>query len=290
VDRSEWNLDDAVRGSDLVVLAVPASAVSEVFQAIGPHLKDGAVVTDTTSTKRQVLQWADELLPSMVGFVGGNPLVGGGLSGAKDASPSIFQGARYAVVASPKAPQQAVSEVVKMVEAVGSQSFFLDKDEHDSFVAAMAGLPTVLSAALMLAAAKSPSWREINKFAGPEFKDLTKLAGADPAVTYGMFRTNADMMSHWIDEMIAQLGQLKTLNAAPDADARDGALMNALIASWEARARMEAGVNQSETLREALPTASEGMMQVFLGSAASKLIGRERKKDDPHSYDRRRLS
>ena len=290
VDTPEWNLDDAVRGADLVILAVPAAAVHGIFEAIGPHLKEGAVVTDTTATKRQVLEWADELLPETVGFVGGNPLVGAGLSGNKDASPSIFQGAKYAIVASPRAPQYAVAAVVKMVEDIGAKAFFLDRDEHDSFIAAMTGLPAVLSAALMLAAAKSPSWREINQFVGSEFKDMTRLAAADPAVTHGMFRTNADMMAHWIDEMIAQLHQIKGMVEDESRDAADGPLMNALIASWEARARMEAGVGQSETLREPMPTASDGMMQMFLGSAASKVLGRQRNNKDPHAYDRRRLS
>lgn len=291
VDKAEWNLDDAVRGADTVILCVPASAVKDIMVAIGPHLKDDAVVTDTTATKRQVLQWADEILPARVGFVGGNPLVGGGLSGNKAASPAIFQGAKYAIVASPRAPQPAVSAVVRMVEDIGAKAFFLDKDEHDSFIAAMTGLPAVVAASLMLAAAKSPSWREISHFVGPEFKDMTRLADMDPAVTYGMVRTNADMMAHWLDEMIAQLQQAKGMVTDPDVDGAGGPLMNALIAAWEAHGRMEAGINQSDTLREALPTASEGMMQVFFGSAMSRAFRLDKsKKKDPHAYDRRRLN
>ncbi|MSQ08908.1 MAG: prephenate dehydrogenase [Dehalococcoidia bacterium] len=290
VDRTEWNMDDAVRGSDMVVVAVPASAVRDIFEAVGPHLKEGAVVTDTTATKRQVLAWADELLPATVGFVGGNPLVGGGKTGAKDASPAIFQGAKYAVVASPKSPQAAVASVVKMIEDIGAQAFFLDRDEHDSFIAAMTGLPVVVEAALMLAAAKSPSWREISRFLGDEFKNSTTLAGADPAVTHGMIRTNTDMMTHWIEEMIAQLQQIKGMVEDESRDDSDGPLMNALIAAWEARARMEAGIGQSDTLREAMPTASDGMMQMFLGSGVSKMMKRTEKVRDPHEYDRRRLT
>ncbi len=290
VDRSEWNLDDAVRDSDLTVLAVPAAAVKDVFEAIAPHLKPGAVVTDTASTKRQVLDWADEILPKHAGFVGGDPLVKPGAAGKKDASPAIFQGTKYAIVAGAKAPGDAVSAVVRMVESIGAKAFFVDRDEHDSFVTAMRGLPTVLSAALMLSTAKSPSWREIAQFAGDEFDRMTHLADTDPALTHGMLRTNADMMTHWIDELIGQLQQLRSMAQDESRDSSDGPLANALIAAWEARARMEAGISQSNTLREPLPTASDGMMQMFLGSAASKMLGRERKKSDPHSYDRRRLN
>ncbi|MBM3957978.1 MAG: prephenate dehydrogenase/arogenate dehydrogenase family protein, partial [Gemmatimonadetes bacterium] len=47
VDRTEWNLDKAVAGADIVILAVPVAATPEIFRAIGPHLAEGAIVTDT---------------------------------------------------------------------------------------------------------------------------------------------------------------------------------------------------------------------------------------------------
>ena len=290
VDRSEWALDDAVRDSDIVVVAVPATSVRDVFEAIAPHLKPGAIVTDTTATKRVVQAWADELLPSETAFVGGNPLIGTGLSGSKAATPAVFQGAKYCVVAAPLAPQEAVGAVVRMTEDIGSKAMFIDKDEHDSFMAAMTGLPTVVSAALMLAVAKSPSWRELNQFSKSEFTELTKLASADPAVTHGLFDTNSDMMVHWLDEMIDQLTQLKSF--AQDAAGLEpqGPLANAMVAAWEARARMEAGVNQSETLREPLPTASDGIMNMVMGSAAAKLFRQNKKVKDPNTYDRSKIN
>ncbi len=288
-DRTEWNLDDAVRGSDLVIVAVPASSVQDVFEAVAPHLKPGVVVTDTTATKRMVQIWADELLPPEVSFVGGNPIVGMGLSGSASASPAIFQGAKYCIVAAPRAPQEAVASVVSLAEAIGAKPMFIDKDEHDSFIAAMNGLPTLVSAALMLTAAKSPSWREISQFSKGQFNEVTKLASADPSVTRGLFDTNSDMMVHWVDEMIAQLTQLKMLAADPTNSEASGPLLNALVAAWEARARMEAGVNQSETLRDTLPTASEGMMTMFMGSMGAKLF-RADKKRDPNTYDRNKLN
>ena len=44
-DRAEWNLDEAVDGADLIVLAIPAYAIPEVLEAAARHLKDGATVT-----------------------------------------------------------------------------------------------------------------------------------------------------------------------------------------------------------------------------------------------------
>src|SRR4051812_43454216 len=70
VDHTEWDLTKAARDADLIVIAVPPLAVRDVFESIAPHLKVGATVTDVTSTKVDVMRWANELLPETAHFVG----------------------------------------------------------------------------------------------------------------------------------------------------------------------------------------------------------------------------
>ena len=63
IDHAEHNLPRAVEGAALVIVATPITTVAEVFQQIALHLTPGAVVTDTASTKAQVMSWADDILP-----------------------------------------------------------------------------------------------------------------------------------------------------------------------------------------------------------------------------------
>ena len=42
-----------------MIVAVPPVSMEGVFHAIAPHLAEGAVVTDTASTKGHVLRWAE---------------------------------------------------------------------------------------------------------------------------------------------------------------------------------------------------------------------------------------
>ena len=291
-DRAEWNLDEAVDGADLIVLAIPAYAIPEVLEAAARHLKDGATVTDTANTKRAIIEVAEEILPSGVGFVGGNPLVGGGQTGQDNASAAIFAGSRWAIVASPGTPQGSVSEVTQMVESLGAKAFFVDAHEHDSYMAAVNGLPTLVSAALMSTAASSPSWREISRFASSEFNSMTELAEVDPAANYAMCNTNSDMLVHWIDQVTERLNGMKSLiQDDEDREDPDGQLMDTFVHSWEARVRVVAGIEPgSETsLHGQLPTAGEGIMQMFLGGAGARLLGRTGDKRDPTKYDRSRL-
>ncbi|MDQ4045544.1 MAG: prephenate dehydrogenase/arogenate dehydrogenase family protein, partial [Chloroflexota bacterium] len=75
VDATEWALGKAVSDADIVIVSTPVQTMREVFGDIAEFLKPGAIVTDTGSTKVDVLEWATEL-PSTVSFVGGHPMAG----------------------------------------------------------------------------------------------------------------------------------------------------------------------------------------------------------------------
>src|SRR5687767_15982667 len=54
----------AVRGADLVVLCTPVRTFPELLRAIGPALEPGALVTDVGSTKRSIVEAAEQMLPA----------------------------------------------------------------------------------------------------------------------------------------------------------------------------------------------------------------------------------
>src|SRR5947207_11745765 len=70
VDRGAWDLAKAAREADVVVLATPVNGMREVMEDLAPHLRPGTIVTDTGSTKAQVVAWANQILPREVHFVG----------------------------------------------------------------------------------------------------------------------------------------------------------------------------------------------------------------------------
>ena len=50
--------EKAVQQADLVILATPILAMPDLLEQIAPVLKRGVLVTDTASTKVQILNWA----------------------------------------------------------------------------------------------------------------------------------------------------------------------------------------------------------------------------------------
>lgn len=291
VDRSEWNLDDAIDGSEIVLLATPANAVYDIFDAIGSRLIRGALIIDTSSSKRAVTDWAEELLPSSVDFVGIDPLVGGGFRGQKDAHYTLFDGKRIAVMPSVTTNESAVKRTVKLIEDIGGRSVFMDIDEHDSFSAAVNGLPLVVAASLLSVASASPSWREISRFVDSNFQDITRPASQDPALGHATAVTNPDMMVHWIDQFIGVLSMVR--DGIADEETRyntDSPLADIFVNAWEQKLRIENGIEPGVASENPLPTAGEATMNLMLGRIGQQLMNRSRlAHKDPTKYDRRRM-
>ncbi len=231
VDRAEWNLPQAVADAALVVIATPAGAVEQVLRDIAPHLHPDCVVTDTASTKAQIVAAAPRLLPAGVSFVGGHPMAGKETSGIEEAEAGLFQGSTYCVVPSPGARDEAVSLVVGLVGAVGAKPLFIDPVEHDSYVAAISHLPYLAAVSLVKVAAGSPAWRDIAKVAATGFRDTTRVASGDTTMHRDICLTNREALLHWLDAYLGEVARLRAVLA----DGDSGALEQALRQAKEAR-------------------------------------------------------
>lgn len=275
IDRGAWDLSKAVRDADVVVLATPVMSMREVMQDLAINLKPGAIVTDTGSTKGQVLAWADELLPKEVHFVGGHPMAGKTQS-IEGADADLFSGATWCVSPSVRASEDAVRTVLGLVAATGAEPFFIDPGEHDAYVAGVSHVPFALSASLMNAVSRDPSWREMKTLTAGGFRDTTRLAAGSPAMHRDILLTNRDSAVRWIDAVTATLGELRQ-TLASDTESTPEQLESFFSEARDARA-----VWATQTTREgellqgtAAELSPEGvgdhMGRMFLGGFAKRL-------------------
>lgn len=271
VDRTEWNLPAAVEKANVVVLATPVGEMKALFGHIADCLAEDCVVTDTASTKRQVLAWAEEMLPPSVTFVGGHPVVAREAFGIEGADAGLFSGRLYCLTPSSQARPNAIDLVSKLVGAIGAEPYFVDAVEHDGLVAATGHLPLVVSTALVRAAAAAPAWREISRMAASDFLSVSRLASGDPAGHAGICEANRENIVRWLDAYIAALGEMRRLIV-------DGgqALETAFSEAKAARDTCELGRMEDTSVRVDIPTAREQLGQTFFGSSG-RLFKRDKK-------------
>ena len=266
--KVESNLSNAIRGADVVIYATPVLAMREMMEASVNDFEEGCVVTDVGSSKKVVIEWADEILPESVSFVGGHPMAGKELSGPTNADGDLFKGKAYCIIPSVTAEKSAVSSVTTLAESIGAKPFFIGVDEHDSFVAAASHLPFMMSVALMGTASKSANWEDIAQLASSGFASLSRLASGDPIMHRDICVSNPKPIVAWMDAYIREMYDLRNMLAnenGPDPEAVHQVFVDAM----EARDRWQAGIvttlDRISGPSTEIPTFAETMGEMFIG-------------------------
>jgi len=230
VDRTINSLPAIAEACDLLIIATPVGAMREVFEIIAPNLREGATITDTGSTKADVLRWAAELLPTHVNFVGGHPMAGN-TRGVEGASVDLFNGAAWVVIPTVTAGDAAVQNVLGLVAALGASPRFLEADEHDAYVGGISHLPHALAAALVLTVSADATWRDMKTLTAGGFRDASRLAAGDPTMWRDVFLTNRENIARWLDREIDTLEELRAMltDTGPESEKR--------LETWLTRAR-----------------------------------------------------
>ena len=198
IDKREHSALAAVRDAALVVISTPILAMREVMEEIANALIPGAIVTDTGSTKAEVMSWAQEVLPDTINFVGGHPMAGKTEVGAEHADAKLFEGARWVVTPTRSASKASVEIVAGFAAGLGAKPMYMDPQEHDSYAAAVSHLPMLAAAALFRLTHDSEAWPELSMLASSGFRDTTRLAGTDEQMAHDIALTNREQVLHWL--------------------------------------------------------------------------------------------
>src|ERR671916_95605 len=172
-----------VREVDLVVLAAPISKVTALLSELAPT---DALVTDVASAKGAIVRAAER---ENLRFVGGHPMAGSQLAGVAHAKAGLFHGARYFLTTTERTDPDDYREVSGFVRTLGAVPTAVDPEKHDLLMAALSHLPHLMAAALLKVASDiSP---EALSFAGPSFRDLTRVGASNPSLWSDILAENA---------------------------------------------------------------------------------------------------
>lgn len=235
VDQACFSVAEAVTDADLIVLATPVLAERALLEQAAPHLRAGAIVSDLGSTKRVVVGWAGELLPTVARFVGGHPMAGRELSGLDASDATLYRGAVWCLTPTPQADPEAVHRLSSLITALGASPLLLDPERHDRLIAGVSHLPILVAAGLVRTLASDAGWADLLPLAAGGFRDTTRVASGDPRMARDICLTNRDEILLWLDAYLATLHELRDVVAAAGVD--DGATIETFFG--EARTARE---------------------------------------------------
>ncbi len=211
IDRAAVTAAAAVKGADLVVIAVPVGVTGAIAQEIAPALGAGAIVTDVGSVKGAVVDAVGPHIPEGVHFVPAHPVAGTEKSGPDAGFAELFEGRWCIITPPPGTDPEAVTRVGSLWRAVGSEVDSMDPHHHDMVLAITSHLPHLIAYTIVGTATdlEDHLQREVIKFAAGGFRDFTRIAASDPVMWRDVFLANKDAVLEMLGRFDADLTALQ---------------------------------------------------------------------------------
>jgi cyclohexadieny/prephenate dehydrogenase len=254
VDEVAATLALAVVGADLVIVCVPVGADSAVAQEIGPHLKQGAVVSDVGSVKSAVIGAIAPHLPPGVSLVPAHPVAGTEQSGPDAGFDSLFLH-RWCIVTPPEeADAKAVGLVQAFWEALGSNVEIMTPAHHDLVLAITSHVPHLIAYNIVgtVAELEDATRSEVLKFSAGGFRDFTRIAASDPTMWRDVFLHNKDAVLEMLGRFNEDLTALQRMIRRGDGEGlfdlftRTRAIRRGIIAQGQETAAPDFGRRAAE--------------------------------------------
>ncbi|NDJ75489.1 MAG: prephenate dehydrogenase [Chloroflexi bacterium] len=244
VDDFHRQLLKVTANADLILMNVPFGALEEMYTRLGPEIKPGAVILDTSLLKGPAIEWAGRHLPSnsqgeplayMVGItpvVNVNGLYHGG-NAPEDARADLFEKAEFMVAPAADCPSEAIALAEDVIRLMGGTVRFMDPVEHDGLIAATEQLPALLGVAQFFMLQNADAWMEFRRMINPTMALAAQTMRFQKAEDMqALFTLNRDNVVRHLEGLIGLLDQLRDALVAEEPDELEAFLV-AAHKNWE---------------------------------------------------------
>jgi cyclohexadieny/prephenate dehydrogenase len=211
IDSAAARPGAAVDGADLVVMCTPVGTYTALGEAIAPHLKPGAILTDVGSVKQSVIRDLGPAVPEKVHFVPAHPVAGTEHSGPEAGFADLFRGRWCILTPPPGTEAEAVEKVAEMWRRAGMEVTFMDAQHHDRVMALTSHLPHLIAYTIVGTATdfEEQLMAEVIKFSAGGFRDFTRIAASDPVMWRDIVLANREALLEMLGRFSEDLTALR---------------------------------------------------------------------------------
>lgn len=204
------SLEEAVKKSDFIYVAIPVDATISVMQQIMDLVNDQQIVVDAGSTKFALCDALNNHV-NRKRFVATHPMWGTEYSGPEAAVKNAFAGRACVITEKEKSDAVAVEMVENIYKALGMHIIYMDAAAHDIHAAYISHISHITSFALANTVLEKEKEEDaIFELAGGGFESTVRLAKSNPAMWAPIFMQNRENVLDVLNEHISQLRKFKS--------------------------------------------------------------------------------
>ena len=214
IDELSTNIDEAVKGADIVVNATPVGTFKQILEAIEPLITEQVIISDVGSTKTNIVKIVNEVLGEKSKcFVPAHPIAGKEKSGFEVSVPDLFKDKKTIITPLENNAPESIKVIHDMWIGTGAEVDYLSPESHDELLGMTSHLPHMLAFSLVnYLVSQSPN---ASIYAGGGFKDFSRIASGDAVMWRDICIQNKEQI---IDHLKGYQSTLSELIDAIDDD------------------------------------------------------------------------
>jgi len=208
IDELSTDMAEAIKDTDIVVIATPVGAFKQILQEIEPFISDQVIITDVGSTKTNIVKIVNEVLAKKSKcFVPAHPIAGKEKSGFEASVPDLFEDKKVIITPLENNAPESTQIIHDMWSGVGADVDFMSPVSHDELLGMTSHLPHMLAFSLVnYLVSQNPT---ASIYAGGGFKDFSRIASGDAVMWRDICLHNKDQIIDHINGYQATLSELK---------------------------------------------------------------------------------
>ena len=217
-DKIVFDLKEAVKNADLVLISTPLSGFKSVVNSIKDHLKSGSILTDTNSVKKGPNEIMKKIKLNNISWIPSHPVAGTEKSGPMAGFSELFKNRWTILSPEPSVKKEDVKKVSDLWESMGSRVKIMSISEHDQILSLTSHLPHVIAYNIVKTSMSNGDKlkKDIIRYSAGGLRDFTRIAASDPIMWKDIFIDNSDLIIHAIDNFEKNLAEFKNAIKAKD--------------------------------------------------------------------------
>ncbi len=210
-DHIASNPIEAVKNSDLILIATPLSSFENIINSIKDNLKPGSILTDTCSVKTGVNNIIKKMKIKNSIWIPGHPVAGTENSGPNAGFADLFQD-RWTILSPDKNIKDTeIKKTSLFWESMGSKVKIMSVEDHDKIISLTSHLPHVIAYNIVKTVMSSDekTKEDIIRYSAGGLRDFTRIAASDPIMWKDIFIDNSNLIIDAIDKFSESLNEFK---------------------------------------------------------------------------------
>ena len=205
------NVTESAKDADLIIISAPLSSYKEILLSIKSNLKEGSILTDTGSTKKEVNKIVNNLGLKNISWIASHPIAGTEHSGPTAGFSSLFKNRWCILSADNQVSKDKIENLEKFWSKLGSKVKVMSFEDHDYVLSLTSHLPHAVAYSIVRTAINNEDKfkNDVIQYSAGGLRDFTRIAASDPLMWKDIFIDNSENILKVLDNYSKNLDDIK---------------------------------------------------------------------------------